>query len=101
MKQSRNRGFFLSIVVNMLFRTYWLVLVCILVLLHYLVNWPLWLIAIPLACWFLHSLIITLVLGWANSKASAYAKPEPKNVNPYSYKKPEAQEENTGDSESL
>ncbi len=90
-KQSKNRGFVLSIIVNMLFRTYWLVLVCILVLMHFLANWPLWLIVIPLVCWFVHSLVITLVLGWANSKGSVKARPEPKNVNPYSYKKQDEQ----------
>ncbi|MBR3243099.1 MAG: hypothetical protein IKF90_10430 [Parasporobacterium sp.] len=35
--------------------------------------------------WFLRSLLITLVLGWANSSVDEKPKPEPKNINPYSY----------------
>ena len=39
-------------------------------------------IIIPLVCWVVHALLITLILGWATSGATP--KPEPKNVNPYS-----------------
>lgn len=69
----------------MVFRGFWLVLVAILVILHFAVGWPLWLIAIPLVAWFVHALLITLVLGFA-SGGSNNPKPEPKNINPYSSK---------------
>lgn len=86
MKRARGHGLILSVILNMLFRAYWLVLVCILLVLHFAAGWPLWLIAIPLVCWFLHSLLITLVLGWANESASA-PKPVQENKNPYSVRK--------------
>ena len=85
MRRSQGHGLFLSIIINMLFRAYWLILVVVLIILRFASGWPLWLIAIPLAAWFLHSLLITLVLGWANSSVEEKPKPEPKNINPYSY----------------
>ena len=69
----------------MAFRGFWLVLVVILLILHFVAGWPLWLIAIPLVAWFVHALLITLVLGFA-SGGSGNPKPEPKNINPYSSK---------------
>ncbi len=70
----------------MVFRGFWLVLVAVLVILHFVAGWPLWLIAIPLVAWFIHALLITLVLGFATSGPTS-SRPEPKNVNPYSAKK--------------
>lgn len=89
MKRAKGHGLILSIIINMLFRAYWLVLVAILLILHFVAGWPLWLIVIPIVFWILHAVIITLVLGWANTTAAAHAKPEPENVNPYSKKKSE------------
>ena len=88
MKRAMGHGFILSIIINMLFRSYWLILVAVLIVLHFALGWPLWLIVIPIACWILHSLLITLVLGWANS--SSTPPPVQENKNPYSYRKPDA-----------
>ena len=84
MRRSQGHGLILSIIINMLFRAYWIVLVAILIVLHFALGWPLWLIVIPIACWFLHSLLITLILGWANSNSEP--QPVQENKNPYSYK---------------
>lgn len=87
MKRESGHGFVLSVIINMLFRAYWLILVCALIVLHFAAGWPLWLIVIPIVFWFVHSLIITLVLGWANSTAKGSTKPVQENKNPYSYRK--------------
>ena len=76
----------LSLLINMLFRAYWLILVCVLIVLHFIFVWPLWLIVIPIAFWVIHALLITLILGWANSAADQ-PKPVQENKNPYSYRK--------------
>ena len=86
MKRAKGHGFLLSLLLNMVFRGFWLVLVAVLVVLHFVAGWPLWLIAIPLVAWFIHALLITLVLGFATSGPTT-SRPEPKNVNPYSAKK--------------
>lgn len=86
MKRAKGHGFLLSLLLNMVFRGFWLVLVVVLVILHFVAGWPLWLIAIPLVAWFIHALLITLVLGFATSGPTS-SRPEPKNVNPYSAKK--------------
>ena len=86
MKRAKGHGFLLSLLLNMVFRGFWLVLVAVLVILHFVAGWPLWLIAIPLVAWFIHALLITLVLGFATSGPTT-SRPEPKNVNPYSAKK--------------
>ena len=86
MKRAKGHGFLLSLLLNMVFRGFWLVLVAVLVILHFAAGWPLWLIAIPLVAWFIHALLITLVLGFATSGPTT-SRPEPKNVNPYSAKK--------------
>ena len=85
MKRAKGHGFLLSLLLNMVFRGFWLVLVAVLVILHFVAGWPLWLIAIPLVAWFIHALLITLVLGFATSGPTT-SRPEPKNVNPYSAK---------------
>ena len=85
MKHATGHGFVLSLLLNMLFRAGWLALAAILLILHLVIGWPLWLIVIPLVCWVLHALLITLILGWANGSAQEPV-PEQKNVNPYSNK---------------
>ena len=89
MKRAKGHGLILSVIINMLFRAYWLVLVCILLVLHFVAGWPLWLIAIPIVFWFVHALLITLILGWANDNISGTPKLVQENRNPYSYRKPE------------
>ncbi len=86
MKRAQGHGFLLSFLINMLFRAYWLVLVCVLVILHFVLGWPLWLIVIPIVFWVIHALLITVILGWANDSANT-PKPVQENKNPYSYKK--------------
>lgn len=85
MKRATGHGFLLSLLLNMAFRGFWLVLVAILVILHFAAGWPLWLIVIPLAAWVIHALLITLVLGFATGGPTT-RKPEPENINPYSSK---------------
>lgn len=89
MKRAQGHGFFLSLILNMLFRAYWLIPICVIIILHFAIGWPLWLVIIPIVFWFLHSLLITVILGWANTSAQLDEKPKQENKNPYSYRKPE------------
>ena len=84
MKRAQGKGFFVSLLLNMAFRWFWPALAVVLLILHFAMGWPLWLIVIPLVCWVVHALLITLVLSMATSGAKP--KPEPKNINPYSNK---------------
>ena len=86
MKRAQGHGFVLSLLINMMFRAYWLVLVCVLVILHFVLGWPLWLIVIPIVFWIVHALLITVILGWASDSGNS-PKPVQENKNPYSYKK--------------
>ena len=84
MKQSKKHGFLLSLLINMALRFFWPVIAILLLVFHFVLGWPLWVVIIPLVCWVVHALIITLIVGWATSGAEP--KPEPKNINPYSNK---------------
>ena len=93
MRRAQGHGFVLSIIINMLFRAYWLILVCALIVLHFALGWPLWLIIIPIVFWILHAVLITVILGWANTSARTTPKPVQENKNPYSYRKPDGNQE--------
>ena len=66
MRRAQGHNLILSIILNMLFRAYWLIPVCILIILHFAIGWPAWLVVIPIVFWILHSILITVILGWAN-----------------------------------
>ena len=86
MRQGRKSdGFFLCFLINFAFRFRWAFLIVILLILHFLFNFPLWLIFIPLGLWIIHAFMVTLVLFLGN-KAGNIDYPQKDNVNPYSKK---------------
>ena len=77
-------GFFLSFVINLIFRWELLVLAVLAWLAHHYLHTPIVIVYVLLGLWILISLLITLGLG-ALSKG-APPPPYQKNVNPYSKK---------------
>ena len=81
---SKDRGFLISMIFNMLFRAEWVLIAIILfVVHHFFEKVPLWLGFAALVIWVGYSLIITLVFSLANRMGNA---PEviKENKNPYS-----------------
>lgn len=87
MKTAKGHGLILSILINMIFRAWWLAFAFILLVLHFVLGWPWWLCLLPIICWILHAVIITLVLGWASNAVGPSPNSAPQeNKNPYSKK---------------
>lgn len=85
MRKARNHGFVVSLLVNMAFRAEWLVPALILLVLHFVLGIAWWWCLIPIGCWIIHALIVTLLLSFANWAGNA-PEPQTKNINPYSNK---------------
>lgn len=82
-RTAHSHGFFLCLLLNMLFRFEWAVAAIILLVLHFLLGWPLFLTFIPLGIWFMYALTVTLVLSTANRIGNEPPIQRP-NKNPYS-----------------
>lgn len=82
-KASRDNGFVLAFLINMAFRFGWAILAVLMLILHFVINTSLWLIAIPVVAWILHALLITIVL-FAGNKAGNIERYQKENKNPYS-----------------
>lgn len=82
---SKGHGFLLSLIINMLFRPEWPIISIVLFIFHKTIGIKLWIALIPLVIWVVYPLIITLVLGWANSCGNS-APVVHENKNPYSSK---------------
>jgi len=84
-RTSHGHGFWLSYIINMIFRAEWLAAAVVLFILYYYMKLPVFkvLAILSLGVWVIYPLILTLFLGWASRVGSA---PEPKkeNKNPYS-----------------
>ena len=83
MKKRKNRGFWLSFCINMLWFSEWGIAALILWLLHLWLNVPLFISLILLACWPISALLTTLVLSKLTSYGSI-PSPRQQNRNPYS-----------------
>ena len=82
-RTARDHGFLLCLFLNMAFRFEWAIAAIILLTLHFLFGWPLFLTFIALGIWVLYALFVTAVLSAANH-AGNEPTPERPNKNPYS-----------------
>lgn len=82
---AHDHGFFLCFVLNMIFRSEWLVLSVILFIARYFVSFPVFVAVIPLIVWVIYAFLITLLLSFGN-KAGNRPVIQNENKNPYSKK---------------
>ena len=82
-KTARSGGFWLSLVLNMAFRCGWAGVALLLLLLHFILGWPLYLVWACLGLWVLHAFIVTAVLS-ALTAGNGKSDVTPANKNPYS-----------------
>ena len=82
-RTARNHGFVICLLINMMFRFEWAIAAIVLLVLHFLLNWPLFLVFVALGIWFLYALFVTAVLSAAN-RIGNEPTPERPNRNPYS-----------------
>lgn len=82
-KTARNHGFLLCLVLNMMFRFEWAIAAIVLLVIHFWLGWPLFLVWIALGIWLLYALFVTLVLSAANRIGNEPPAERP-NKNPYS-----------------
>ena len=73
-----NRGFWLTFLLNLLFRAEWLMLAVVLFVLHKLLPLPLWVASIPLGIWVVLALALTLLADWATSTSELKPAPNSK-----------------------
>lgn len=78
-------GFILSLLLNMVFRFEWAAAALILLILHFVLGWPLFPVWLCLAAWILHSLLVTILLIAVTRHGNEETPPLP-NKNPYSKK---------------
>ena len=84
MKKSKKDGsFILVLVLNLILNLEWIIPAVILLVLHFLFDWPIWLFWAALGLWVGIIVIEMLVLRWAAGCGNA-PEPEKKNLNPYS-----------------
>lgn len=67
----------------MMFRFEWAIAAIVLLVLHFLFHWPLFLTFVALGIWVLYALFVTAVLSAANRAGNA-PTPQRENKNPYS-----------------
>lgn len=87
MRRARNHGFFVSLLINMLFRMEWLILTVLLLVLHFIFHIGWWWSLIPVVCWVIHSLLVTVIVS-AAVRLGNEPTPKRENKNPYSHKGP-------------
>ena len=78
-----NSGFVLALLLNMVFRFEWAAAALILLILHFVLGWPLFPVWLCLAAWVLHSLLVTALLT-AVTRSGGKEAPPLSNKNPYS-----------------
>ena len=92
MRTTRQRGFFLTLLINLLFSLEGLVPAILLAALHVLLDWPFWLVWAALGLWVLAVCVRMWVFGWLRS-AGNEPTPDRPNKNPYSVGNREANNE--------
>ncbi|MCR5481779.1 MAG: hypothetical protein K6F52_03190 [Clostridia bacterium] len=83
-KASPDKGFLISMLINMAFRFEWVIAAAALAAAHFFLDWPWWLPLVPLAIWFLQAFIVTAMLSFALRLGNSPQKSVPQNKNPYS-----------------
>jgi hypothetical protein len=86
MRKSGN--FFLCLLINLFFHLDGTIPAWILLVLHYLLDLPIWLFWLALGIWLLSIVFWMGVIGWA-TQCSDTPDPPKENKNPYSVKKTE------------
>lgn len=84
-RRAEGHGFFLCLLINLVFRFEYLILAGILIALHFILSFPMWPVYVCLGLWLVHALIITIVFSMAN-RIGNEPSPERENKNPYSKK---------------
>lgn len=64
MRKEKDRGFWISVLINMAFRYFWafIFLLMIIIKIVFPEIYPAYLIFAPLVLWFLHGLVVTIIL---------------------------------------
>lgn len=78
-------GFFLSFLINFIFRYEWGILTVLLAVVRLFLKFPLVIVFIPLIIWVIHALVVTTVFSLIARWASGPFEERP-NINPYSTK---------------
>ena len=84
-KAGGDHGFFLCFLLNFILHWEWALLLAVVVVLHFLLHLPAFIIWIVLGLWLLFTLVLTILVSWGSSCGSQ-PTPEQKNRNPYSVK---------------
>lgn len=79
----RQRGFFLTLLINLLLNLEGLVPAILLTAMHVLLGWPFWLVWIALGLWVAAICVQMWVFGWLRSAGNEPTAYRP-NKNPYS-----------------
>ena len=82
-RTARGHGFLLCLLLNMMFRFEWAIVAIVLLVIHFWMGWPLFLVWVALGIWVVYALFVTLVLSLANHAGNAPTPQQP-NKNPYS-----------------
>lgn len=85
MKRRTDGGFWLCFLMNLIFSLEWSIPAWLLLIMHFVLNWSLWLFVGALGVFIIGVFAKTAVLCWAASAGSVPDKPK-KNLNPYSAK---------------
>lgn len=75
-----NRGFWLTFLLNLIFRAEWLMFAVVLFVLNRLVQLPLWVAGIPLVIWVVLALVLTLFACWATGTSEITPTPGSKRA---------------------
>ncbi len=79
----RRRGFFLTLLINLLLNLEGLVPAILLAALHFLLGWPFWLVWVALGLWIAAVCVRMWVFGWLGAAGNEPTPYRP-NKNPYS-----------------
>ena len=85
MKRKTGGGFWLCFLMNLIFDLEWSIPAWLLLIMYFVLSWPIWLFAMALGGFIIGILTKTAFLCWAASAGSIPDKPK-KNLNPYSAK---------------
>lgn len=87
-----SEGFIKCFVANLLIHAGWGILSLVLLVLHFVLDWPWWLMYLSSVIWGVESLVLTALVCWGNRTGNA-SKKEKENKNPYSVKAQDASKE--------
>lgn len=86
-RASLDKGFVISLIINLLFRIEWLILSALLLILHFVVPAIPWFVClVPVGAWLLHGFLVTLIfrlISKYENNGPDVETPRP-NKNPYS-----------------